>query len=305
MKDLLGSLGRNKGLKLLSLLLAVALWATVGVEEPTETTLSVALELANPPQHMMITSEIPSSLQVRVHGPGSVIRRLTQARLVQTIDLSGFKQGRHTIALGSRNFNFPRGVIVTRVQPNPLTLTLAPSMFRILHIHPVLEGKPPAGYEITGVKVRPSQIRVKGPIAEIADLKYLPTIPLNVSLLSGPATLAGELDLKKLHLALQDQSPILVDVNVVPKIITYNLSGVMVEAAPQKARLSPSRVTLTLKGPMPQLKKLKPGDLKATVDTGNLSPGRHRLHVSVNLPSSLTLERIRPATITAWVEKSP
>ncbi|MDD2903149.1 MAG: CdaR family protein [Syntrophales bacterium] len=305
MKGFIGSLGRNKGLKLLSLLLAVALWAAVGVEEPTETTLSMALELANPPQHMMITSEIPSSLQVRVHGPGSVIRRLTQSRLVQTIDLSGFKLGAHTIPLGPKNFSFPRGVQVTRVQPNPLVLTLASAMVRTLEVHPVLEGKPPKGYEITGVRARPSQIRVKGPTTEIADLKFLPTIPLDVSQLTVGATLAAELDLKNLHLAPQDQTPILVDVEVEPKKISRTISGVPVAAIPQKAHLSPSRVSLILKGPMLELRSLKPAELMATVDTSNLSPGRHRLNVSVNLPSSLELVRIHPATITARIEKSP
>jgi YbbR domain-containing protein len=305
LKDLLGSLGRNKGFKLLALLLAVALWLAVGVEEPTETTLSVALELVNPPQGMMITSEIPPSLQVRVMGPGSAIRKLTQARLAQTIDLAGFKRGRHSIPLGSKTFNFPRGVQVTRVQPNPLTLTLAPTMVKTLHVQPVLEGKPPEGYEIAGVKVRPSQISIKGPYTEIADLRFLSTIPLDVSQLTAPATLAGDLDLKNLHLTLQDQSPILVDINVEPKRITRTISGVPVTANPQKARLIPAKVTLTLQGPMLELRDLKPGDLKAAVDTNNLAPGRHQLNVSVNLPPTITLVRVQPATITARIEKSP
>lgn len=296
---------RNRGLKLLALLLAVALWLAVGVEEPTETTLSVSLELVNPPQGMMITSEMPPSLQVRVMGPGSVIRKLTQSRLAQTIDLSGFKRGRHSIPLGSKTFNFPRGVQVTRVQPNPLTLTLAPTMVKTLQVQPVLEGKPREGYEIAGVKIRPSQISVKGPYTEIADLKFLSTIPLDVSQLTAPATLAVDLDLKNLHLTLQDQSPILVDVTVEPKIITRNISGVPVTANPQKARLSPSKVTLTLQGPMLQLKDLKPGDLKAAVDTNNLAPGRHQLNVSVDLPPAITLLRVQPATIAARIEKSP
>ena len=305
MTDLIGSLGRNRGLKLLALLLAVALWFAVGVEEPTETTLSVALELVNPPKGMMITSEIPSSLQVRVVGPGSVIRKLTQARLAQTIDLSGFKRGRHYIPLGAKNFHFPRGVQVTRVQPNPLTLTLAPTLVKTLEVQPVLEGKAPEGYEIAGVKVLPSQISVKGPYMEIADLKFLSTIPLDVSQLTASATLAADLDLKNLHLTLQDQSPILVEVTVEPKRITRTFSGVPVAANPHKARLSPAKVTLTLQGPMLQLKDLKAGDLKATVDTNNLALGRHKLNVSVNLPSSITLVSVQPATVIAWIEKSP
>ncbi len=305
MKDLVGSFGRHRALKLLSLLLAVALWFAVGVEEPTETTLGVALELVNLQPGMMITSEIPPSLQVRVMGPGSVIRKLTQSRMVQTVDLAGFKRGRHSIPLGSKIFNFPRGVQVTRVQPNPLTITLAPTMVRTLQVQPALEGKPPEGYEIVGVKVRPPQISVKGPYGEIADLKSLSTIPLDVSHLTATATLAGELDFKNLHLALQDQSPILVDVSVEPKRITRTISGVPVAAAPQKARLSASQVTLTLQGPMLQLKDLKPGDLKATVNTDSLSPGRHRLNVSVSLPPGFTLERVQPGTVTAWIEKTP
>ena len=305
MKGLFGSLGRHKGLKLLSLLLAVALWFAVGVEEPTETTLSVALELVNPPQGMMITSEIPSSLQVRVIGPGSAIRKLTQARLAQTIDLSGYKRGRHSIPLGTKTFNFPRGVQVTRVQPNPLNIILAPTMVRTLQIQPVLEGKPPEGYEIVGVKARPSEITVKGPYGEIADLKFLSTIPLDVSQLTGPATLAGDLDLKTLHLTLQDQAPILVDVNVAPKIVTRTISGVPVTAQPQKARLTPAKVALTIQGPMLELRNLKPGELKAAVDTTNLAPGRHRLNVSVSLPASLSMVTVKPATIEARMEKSP
>jgi len=275
------------------------------VEEPTETTLSMGLELVNPPQGMMITSEIPPALQVRVIGPGSIIRKLSQSRLVQTIDLNGFKRGRHSIPLGAKIFHFPRGVQVTRVQPNPLTITLAPTMVRTLQIQPVLEGRPPEGYEVTGVKVRPPLVSVKGPYTEIEDLKFLATIPLDVTHLTGSATLAGELDFKNLHLAPQDQSPILVDVNVEPKRITRTISGVQVAARPQKARLSASQVSLTLQGPMLQVKDLKPGDLQATVNTDDLSPGRHRLNVSISLPPGLTLVRIQPGTVTARIEKTP
>ena len=153
--------------------------------------------------------------------------------------------------------------------------------------------------------MRPPQIKVKGPYAEIADLNFLPTIPLDVGHLTTSATLAGELDFKNLHLAVVDQAPILVDINVAAKQASRTITGVPVTANPHKARLSGPQVTLTLQGPMLQLKDLKPGDLKATVDTSSLSPGRHRLNVSVSLPPGLTLLRVQPGAITAWVEKSP
>lgn len=283
----------------------MSLWFAVGTEEPTETTLAVPLEMVNLPHGMMIISEIPPSVQVRLMGPGSVIRKLTQTRLAQTIDLVGFKRGRHSIALTPKSFNFPRGVQVIRVQPNPLNVTLAVTMVKTLQIHPILDGRPPEGYEILNVRARPSQISIKGPASEIADLKFLPTMPLDVSQITAPTTLAAELDFKNLHLALMNQTPVLVDVNVAPKIITRTFPGVVVAANSQKARLRTSHVTLTLRGPLLQLKDLKTGDLKATVDTGNLAPGRHQLEVSVSLPPDITLVSVQPATVNAWVGKSP
>jgi YbbR domain-containing protein len=80
---------------------------------------------------------------------------------------------------------------------------------------------------------------------------------------------------------------------------------VPVQSHPQKARLSPAKVALTLKGPLLDLKDLKPEDLKTVVDTGNLTPGRHKLNVSVNLPPSITLVKIQPPAIEARIEKSP
>ena len=76
---LLAFLGRNRSLKLLSLFLAVALWLAVGGEELTETNLNISLELLNLPSHLMVTSEVPSSIQVRVSGPRGLIRPLPRA----------------------------------------------------------------------------------------------------------------------------------------------------------------------------------------------------------------------------------
>ena len=59
MKKYLASLKKNRGLKLLALLLALAAWFAVGSEERTETTLQLALELTNLPKHLMVTNEIP------------------------------------------------------------------------------------------------------------------------------------------------------------------------------------------------------------------------------------------------------
>jgi len=64
-----------------------------------------------------------------------------------------------------------------------------------------------------------------------------------------------------------------------------------------------AQVTLTIKGPWPRVQSLKSEDLKARVDTQNLSPGRHRVNVSVELPGGLSLVRSKPTIVTVTVAK--
>lgn len=298
-------MGRNKSLKLLSLFLAVALWFAVGGEERTETTLSLPLEIVNLDPGLMITSEVPSGLQVRLAGPRSIVRTLTQSRVVHSVDLGGAKAGRHSVAFGPGSFSFPRGVSLIRVQPNPLVLNLAETAVRTVPIQPALIGTPPEGFEVKGVKIRPTFITIKGPAEELQDLKVLSTLPIEVSTLTAPATMLTDLDVKNLHLTLKDPVPILADVTVAEKTLSRSVAGVQVYAAPQPARLSPHQVTVTLEGPYKEMKELKPVDLLATVDTTGLKPGRSRLKVRLELPERLRLLKVTPDSVAAQVLKSP
>ncbi|MFZ5448625.1 MAG: YbbR-like domain-containing protein [Thermodesulfobacteriota bacterium] len=304
MKSWFGTLRRNRLPKLLSLLLAIALWFAVGGEERTETTLNMALEMVNLQQNLMVTGEVPPAIQVRVVGPRSIVNSLSQTRLSQTLDLANYKSGRHAFYLGPNSFAFPRGVQVVRIQPNPINLTLAATITRTLPIKPVLENKPPEGYEVISANTKPLQVTVKGPYSELAELKFLHTLPIDLSQLKDQTTIPTDLDFKNLHLTLTESVPILAEIHIGPKTLTRTFSGVPVLADPSSARVSPQLVTLTIKGPWPQVQSLKAEDLKARVDIQNLSPGRHRINLSVELPDGLSLVHSRPGTVTVTVPKS-
>jgi YbbR domain-containing protein len=299
----LAFLGRNKSLKILSLFLAVALWLAVGGEERTETNLNVSLELVNLPSNLMVTGQVPSNLQVRVTGPRGLIRTLSQNRLTHSLDLAGIKSGRHSFPLGVGSFSFPRGVQVTRVQPNPLVLTLNPTVTRTLPVEPVFLGSPPEGYEVKSVKTRPSEVKVKGPISEVKKLKFLTTVPLDLTILTSPTTLATDLNFKDLHITMIEQVPILADVDIGPKTLKRTFKGIPVLPRPLSANLSPDKVNITLQGPWPQVKELEPTNIKAFVETKGLSLGRHSLQVQVQIPDGLSLERVSPRTIMARIKK--
>ena len=300
----LGTLKRNRLLKLFSILLAIVLWFTVSGEERTETTVNMALELVNLNKNLMATNEVPPAIQVRVVGPRSIVNNLSQTRLTQTLDLNGYKSGRHTFSLGPNSLSLPRGVQVVRIQPNPITLTLAATITRTLPIKPVLENNPAEGYELVSVNTRPAQVTVRGPAPELAELQFISTLPIDLSFLKERTVIATDLDFKNLHLALKDPIPILADIQIGPKTMTRTFPGVPVLTDPQEARVSPAQVTLTIQGPWPMVQALKAEDLKARADTRNLAPGRHRLNVSVELPQGVSLVRSRPAIVTVTLARS-
>jgi YbbR domain-containing protein len=49
---------------------------------------------------------------------------------------------------------------------------------------------------------------------------------------------------------------------------------------------------------------LKADDLKPQIDLKGLSPGRHRVEVSVELPPGVSLVRARPSKVTVTLAKA-
>ena len=174
--------------------------------------------------------------------------------------------------------------MVTKIQPNPITINLSSTITATLPIKPVVVGSPPEGYELKGIKVRPDRVTVSGPADELTDLKFIPTHPIDVRHLTEMTVMATDLDFKNLHLSLKNQVPILAELDLQPKTLTRTLPEVPVLPEPGPANLRPAQVAVTVQGPWPLVKDLKPGDVKATVDTRSLGHGRSRLNVSVSLP---------------------
>ena len=177
MKKYLVSLKKNKGLKLLDLFLAQAAWYAVGS-----------------------VNEIPSYLEIRVQGPRSVIRDLASDRLQKQIDLANAKPGNRTELLTPGTLNFPRGVVVTRIRPSALSIELDQAQVQRLEVQPVIKGSPAPGFEIGEVVISPKEALVRGPKNDVSRMKYINTIPIDISKLSSSISREVELDFQNLPL---------------------------------------------------------------------------------------------------------
>jgi YbbR domain-containing protein len=178
MKDLLL---RNWHLKLISLGLATVLWAEVARTPTSEIVLPVFLELENIPAQTEVFGDLPDSVQIRLRGPSSLLRTLSQQNVSFSIDMKDATLGEEkVVALTPDLVHAPFGVDVVRVNPSSVRLTVEQTAARDVKVVPVLSGAPAQGFEIESTVIHPETVQVEGPVSHIRDMETIKTSRLNV-----------------------------------------------------------------------------------------------------------------------------
>jgi YbbR domain-containing protein len=169
---------KNLGLKIISLLLACVVWFIVSgprreklrVRNATATLSIVAL-----PQNLVITTDIPNSVGVRVQGRMSDLRALASQTLEAPADLSKAQAGDIVITIPPTSINVPEGIEVVSVFPNQIRFRIEEVRGREVPIRPLLAGDPPAGYVVGIATAAPDLALVSGPASQIANLSEVTT----------------------------------------------------------------------------------------------------------------------------------
>ncbi len=170
---------KNLGLKLIALLLACVLWFFVSAprrERVRERNVSASISLVALPPELVITTDIPPSVAVRVRGRLSDLRTLTTTSLEVPVDLSWVQQpGEVEITLRPQAINVPPEIEVVSLVPNKFRFRIEPLRQRALTVRPFLVGDPPSGYLVGDVSADPPLALVSGPASQILKLSELAT----------------------------------------------------------------------------------------------------------------------------------
>lgn len=171
---------KNLGLKLLSLLLASTLWWVVSAprrEQPQERVVTASLSLVGvPPAFMITTSNIQSSVAVRVRGRKSDLRALPAQSLEASADLSRIdRSGEVEITLRPQHINVPEEIEVVSISPNKVRFRVEQLRRRAVAVRPYLEGTPPAGFLVGEATADPALALVEGPASQIMNITEVTT----------------------------------------------------------------------------------------------------------------------------------
>jgi YbbR domain-containing protein len=178
---MLKTITENWVLKLLSLVLALILWFFVMGEQKLERSYAVSLELKNLPAGMMVASEIPRNIEVRIAGPRTLLMNLQTEDIGISVDLKDLQPGLTTLKRLEERLDLPGPLKVTRVSPSYVDIRLERIRSRLVPVEATVTGEPAAGYRLGRIRVKPEKVMVEGAESEIAGVDRVPTEAVDVT----------------------------------------------------------------------------------------------------------------------------
>jgi YbbR domain-containing protein len=285
------ALTRNLGLRVLSVLLATALWVFVNAGEHTdEAQIEVPVRYNSLPAGLVIVNDHPQFIKIMISGTPTMLSLLDPDRLALKLNLTGVGQGQASFRLTPDMFSEYRGTTVTRIVPSQIVLDIDRVITATVPVKLDLEGKPESGYRVAAKEVKPAEIQITGPSRFVSAIKRLNTEPFSIQgvssdvdapvrMLNPGARVKLETEVVEAKVALQQ---VIVDRE-------FKDLKVQVHGASGRTRLDPDQASLTIRGPLLKLTNLELG--KALfVDAGGVQPGAwHSVPLQVTLPDGLQL----------------
>jgi YbbR domain-containing protein len=151
---------------LLALVLGFAVWmSAVTAADPDETRppLTVPLEVIGQESSLVITNDIPKSIEVSLRAPRSVWERLnSQENAVRAVlDVSTLSAGEHELPI--RIHIDERPVQIVFANPTKVAINLEPLAVQTLPVSLSLSGQPAIGYQAGEVTLEPTEVLISGP----------------------------------------------------------------------------------------------------------------------------------------------
>ena len=212
MKDLLL---RNWHLKVISIVLATAMWAAVARQPSSEIGVSVSLEYQNIPARTELLGDTTDRVEVRLRGASSLLRTLTAQEVFLPIDVSGLTLGQErVVSLRPEMVHAPLGVEVIRVIPSQVRVVVEPTAIKRVRIAPTLSGLPEPGFVVEKAVATPDTLEIEGPESHILNVDTVPSTVVDVGGKRSTFRVPAALDISDPVIRVVKPSPITLEVQI-------------------------------------------------------------------------------------------
>jgi YbbR domain-containing protein len=303
----------NKGVKLLSLLLAVIAWYTIQEAIRFETVLEDVPLQVKVDEGWAVLDQSAATVDILFRGSQDAIRGLSRDRVSVTVDVSGRKTATTlTLGLDPRLVRAVAGVRALEIRPPQLTLSLDQEGDRLVPVKVEIAGSPPAGHEVDKVECDPASVLVLGPRQRLREIEVVQTAPIDLEGRVRSFQLTSSLiPPSDRWVARMEPARVKVSVSLLERAATreFDEVRVFVLANPDlgpSLRLSADRVKVVLTGPPDVMDALQKADIRAYVDSIGLAPAaRQDLPVRVHAPAGVSVTSVQPPTVSVLLDAPP
>ena len=296
----------NLTLKFVALILAIIIWFLVVGEKNSEVRLIVPLELRNLPEHLEITQQSVSQVEVTVRGFSSVVKRLTQGDLDVHLDLTNVVEGAHSFALSPEEVLGPVGTNVVQISPAHVEILLDATMSKTVTVNPITRGTPVEGYVVGKITADPKVVTISGARGVLNTIAKIDTDAIVVDNLTQNVVKKVKVKLPNgARIEKEEEKIVSVSVEIAPKMVELFFEDIplIVKEENRPFTVSPQTITALVYGPELQLANLKPVDIPVFIETKPLPEGQSVVQPLFKLPESISVKRYYPKTITVNITK--
>jgi len=177
----------NVGWKLLSLVIALAIWALVASEPELSTFATARIDFQNLPDNLELSSTPVTSILLELRGPSNQLGGLGDGSQHPAVilDMAGVAPGERTFAIGPGDVRLPRGVRVVRVTPSEARFKFERPLVRAVPVRVRYANEGRNGYRVSGTTVEPAELQIAGPQSRVARVVSVETDPVDVGSATG------------------------------------------------------------------------------------------------------------------------
>ena len=167
-------------LKILSVLIALAMWIMVvsGHEETKE--MTVPVKLINVSNGKVAIADYPN-VSINIKGAARLMQSLANSDVLLHIDVATFPNGQSIRRILPEDFKTPLGLEVVDVKPAELRITLDNITAKDGRVLPCIIGEVKQGYMVESITLKPNSVSVAGARSVLSKLENISTMPINLS----------------------------------------------------------------------------------------------------------------------------
>ncbi|KPJ60231.1 MAG: hypothetical protein AMJ46_07910 [Latescibacteria bacterium DG_63] len=299
----------NLGLKIIALLLALLLWAHVTTERRYEWEFDLPLQLSEAGNDLVLASNPPQAVKVRLRGTGKKLLRLRFGHPFVHYWARDVERGENVLPITPEQLDLvadPEVEVAGVIEPTRMRLTFDRVASKVLPVVASTAGEPARGRLVVGrATAEPAEVTLRGPEGIVRVVPRLETEPVSIEGLSGPETMTAsvlpprgrgfqiEPESVLVHIVIEAERQQQFDSIPVGLVHGRNLEGLV----------SPSTINLLVSGPESQMATLVADMISVFIDVSDLEPGEYVLPARIDLPPGIALVRADPKVFSVALRR--